>query len=229
MERLLLLFACVVLAAAPAKARTQQVQRCIGADGQAVYTDRRCDDLGAVSRLPPAAAGEGPRLFRGGCPRRLSQLVGEIGAAIQGQDINRLASVYDWSGVSDASAARLLDRLEGVVERPLVDIAPVYAGNDAPTLPAPPPEVPADAQEPTTTPSSGPAAWMPSWNSSEGAGAAPPTEAAPVQAPVAAAAPAPARSRPVALRVEQTLSGSATPVRTVFGLRRNYGCFWITL
>ena len=84
MERLLLLFACVVLAAAPAKARTQQVQRCIGADGQAVYTDRRCDDLGAVSRLPPAAAGEGPRLFRGGCPRRLSQLVGAIGAAIQG-------------------------------------------------------------------------------------------------------------------------------------------------
>ena len=63
----------------------------------------------------------------------------------------------------------------------------------------------------------------------DGAGAAPPTEAAPVQAPVAAAAPAPARSRPVALRVEQTLSGSATPVRTVFGLRRNYGCFWITL
>jgi hypothetical protein len=39
----------------------------------------------------------------------------------------------------------------------------------------------------------------------------------------------PSRSRPVALRVEQTLAGSATPVRTVFGLHRNYGCFWITL
>ncbi len=229
MCRPFLLVACLALGLPPANAQAQQVQRCIGTDGRAIYTDRRCDDIGAVSRLPPAASGEGPRMFRGGCPRRLSQLVGEIGAAIQGQDINRLASVYDWSGVSDASAARLLDRLEGVVERPLVDIAPVYAGNDAPVLPAPPPEVPADAQEPTTTPSSGPAAWMPSWNSSDGAGAAPPTEAAPVQAPVAAAAPAPAWSRPVALRVEQTLSGSATPVRTVFGLRRNYGCFWITL
>ena len=29
--------------------------------------------------------------------------------------------------------------------------------------------------------------------------------------------------------IEQTLSGSATPVRTVLGLRRAYGCFWVSL
>ncbi|KAF1013976.1 MAG: hypothetical protein GAK31_02999 [Stenotrophomonas maltophilia] len=35
--------------------------------------------------------------------------------------------------------------------------------------------------------------------------------------------------RPIALRLEQTLAGTATPARTVFALRRQYGCFWITL
>jgi len=40
---------------------------------------------------------------------------------------------------------------------------------------------------------------------------------------------APRRPRPVGLRLEQTLGSTATPARTVFGLRRQYGCFWITL
>ncbi|WMJ67843.1 DUF4124 domain-containing protein [Stenotrophomonas sp. 24(2023)] len=35
--------------------------------------------------------------------------------------------------------------------------------------------------------------------------------------------------RPIALRLEQTLPGTATPSRTVLALRRQYGCFWVTL
>lgn len=38
-----------------------------------------------------------------------------------------------------------------------------------------------------------------------------------------------ARRHPVGLRLEQTLPGSATRAATVLGLRRQYGCFWITL
>lgn len=34
---------------------------------------------------------------------------------------------------------------------------------------------------------------------------------------------------PVGLRLEQTLPGSAARASTVLGLRRQYGCFWITL
>lgn len=37
------------------------------------------------------------------------------------------------------------------------------------------------------------------------------------------------RPNPIALRLEQVLPGSATPARSVVGLRRQYGCFWITL
>ncbi|GAB3515386.1 hypothetical protein [Pseudoxanthomonas daejeonensis] len=236
MPRLLLFLACLCLALPPATVRAQQVQRCIGPDGRAVYTDRRCDDIGAISRLPPAAAGEGPRLFRGGCPRQLSQLVGEIGAAIQNRDVNRLASVYDWSGATDASASRTLDRLEAMAERPLVDIVPVYASSDAMPLPEPPPpdNVARDegAEVDARAASTGPEAWMPSWTSSEGSANPPDVEAAGIAGAATATVRAPlppARPRPVGLRVEQTLAGRATPSHTVFGLRRSYGCFWLTL
>lgn len=34
---------------------------------------------------------------------------------------------------------------------------------------------------------------------------------------------------PVALRVEQTLANGSTPSRTVFGLRRHFDCWWVSL
>jgi len=111
----------------------QKVQRCTTMDGETVYTDKRCEDVGAMDRLPQATSGStvGTGLHRGGCSRTLSDLVYQITAAVENKDVNRLASVYQWSGVSNASANRILDRLEAIVRRPLVDIAPV--------LPQPPP------------------------------------------------------------------------------------------
>ena len=38
-----------------------------------------------------------------------------------------------------------------------------------------------------------------------------------------------ANRTPVALRVEQTSGNGSTPSRTVFGLRRHLGCWWVTL
>lgn len=222
---LFLLLACTI-ALLPCAAPAQTVQRCIGPDGRAVFTDRRCDDVGAVQRLPPPTVGEGARAFRGGCPRLLSQLVGEIGTAIRSGDVNRLSSVYDWRGVPGSSATRLFDRLEAMVERPLVDIAPVY--RDYQPSPSPDPEAERTTSPAPSRPSASPgqAAWMRGWGSTRPATAPRPTElpgsATPAQAP-------PNRSYPVALRIEQTAANSATPVRTVFDLHRAYGCFWISL
>ncbi len=110
----------------PLAATAQGTQRCVAPDGSTIYTDRRCEDLGAVNRLPPApAAGSTLSAFRNSCPRRLSDLVHEVSAAIDSRDVNRLASVYLWSGVSNTGANRILDRLEAIVERPLVDIVPI--------------------------------------------------------------------------------------------------------
>lgn len=175
-----------------AQAQSQGVQRCTTMSGEAVYTDKRCEDIGAMDRLPSANSAPstaGP-LYRGGCSRTLSDLVFQVSTAIHAKDVNRLAGVYQWAGISDASANRVLDRLEAIVQRPLVDIVPVR--------PEPPPILDTagqivDANEDGYYPHTA------------------------------------QRQRPVGLRVVQTLKNSATPSDTVFGLRRAYNCFWITL
>ncbi|WP_368561660.1 hypothetical protein [Pseudoxanthomonas sp. UTMC 1351] len=174
-------------------AAAQDVQRCTTMTGESVYTDKRCEDIGAMDHLPsPAteASASASHLYRGGCSRTLSDLVSQISGAISAQDVNRLAGVYQWAGTSDAAAHRILDRLDAVVQRPLVDIVPIR--------PAPPPIVD-DAGNVVDTNTDG---YYPQTT----------------QLP-----------RPVGLRIVQTLKNSATPSETSFSLRRNYGCFWITL
>ncbi|MGS1078098.1 hypothetical protein [Pseudoxanthomonas beigongshangi] len=189
---LLLPVACLAWSGGVPPARAQDpVQRCTTMTGETVYTDKRCEDIGAMDRLPGPASTNmrgASGLYRGTCSRTLSDLVAQITAAIDARDVNRLAGVYQWSGISDASANRILDQLEAVVQRPLIDIvpirpaAPVLAG-DGSVL-----DANTDGYYPQTTP-----------------------------------------QRPTGLRLEQTLKNSATPSRTVFGLRRAYNCFWITL
>jgi len=177
---------------APSSASAQKVQRCTSTSGETVYTDKRCEDIGAMDRLPRSAvAGAGgSSLYRSGCSRTLSDLVHQITAAIDNKDVNRLAGIYQWTGVSNASANGILNRLEAIVQRPLVDIVPLR--------PRPPPIVDengividenSDGYYPQTT----------------------------------------IRQRPVGLRLEQTLANGSTPSQTVFGLRRSYNCFWISL
>ena len=178
--------------AAPAEAQQQGVQRCTTTEGDTVYTDKNCEDIGAMDRLPAGTTGPSATgaLYRGGCSRTLSDLVAQVSMAITAGDVNRLAGVYHWSGVSDAAALRILDQLEAVTQRPLVDIVPVR--------PAPAPILDAegavvdqnrDGYYPTAT----------------------------------------RQTRPVGLRIVQTLKNGATPSNTTFGLRRAYNCFWITL
>ncbi|MBD3827097.1 MULTISPECIES: hypothetical protein [Stenotrophomonas] len=185
----LLLLACLPCLPTPAGAQASRVNRCTTAQGDTVFTDRSCDALGATTRMParvPQVGNTG--MFRAGCARRLSELTGQIRDAVSTRDVNRLSSIYLWNNVSDATANHIIGRLETVVQRPLIDIAPVY------------PDAVDEAPASLTVPGS--------------------TD--PLPAPVA-------RPRPIGLRLEQTLANSVTPARTVFGLRRQYGCFWITL
>lgn len=194
MKLLLPLLLCALCLPVPVSAQAQRVNRCTNAQGQTVFTDRRCDALGATERMPartPTVGNTG--IYRAGCARRLSELTGQIRDAVSQQDVNRLSSIYLWTNVSNATANQIIGRLESVVQRPLVDIAPVYPASDEAPLAA--------------------------------------TDAASVLRsdgqPLAEVTPR--RPRPVGLRLEQTLGSTATPARTVFGLRRQYGCFWITL
>jgi len=186
---LLLALACI-----PLPAFAQKVHRCEGMDGKPVFTDKRCEDVGAMDALPrpatPTIGNTGISPLRGGCSRTLNDLVQRITYAIDNRDVNQLASAYQWAGTSDAQANRILDRLEDIVERPLLDVEPIR--------PSPPPltdeagnivDANADGYYPQT------------------------------------ATPA----RPVGLRVMQTLRNGSATTSTVFGLRLNYGCFWISL
>lgn len=196
MHRLLLLpslLLAATLLGVVAPAQAQKVQRCATASGETVYTDKRCEDIGAIDRLPrvaPAGAAGTSGLYRSGCSRTLGDLVYQITAAIDAKDVNRLASVYQWSGISNASANSILNRLEAIVERPLVDIVPVR--------PRPPPIV----DESGTVIDANADGYYPQTAT---------------------------RPRPIGLRLEQTLRNGSTPSTTVFGLRRSYNCFWISL
>ena len=176
--RLLLLLSSLTLATLWPSRADAQVRRCTGPDGTSIFTDRRCEDIGAVDRLPRAAGKPaGSRLYRSTCSRNLQDLVFELTTAIDSQDVNRLAGVYHWVGMSSRTGYAVMARLGAIVKRPLVDIIPVTPGN------------PEDDYYPQTT----------------------------------------VRRAPVALRIEQTLTNGSTPSHTMFGLRRHFDCWWISL
>ena len=190
MPRLALSFLLLLACALAPDAAVAQVRQCVGADGVLVYSDRKCEDIGARERPAlPAAEGIGDlRPARGGCSRSVQDLAHALGSALQAGDANQVAGVYDWAGMSTANGYRVMERLEAIARRPLVDLQPVYAGGD---------EYGFDAVE---------------FNADGEVVGTPPR-----------------KPRLVGLRVEQTLADGSTPARTVFGLRRHLGCWWIRL
>jgi hypothetical protein len=205
MCRSLLIF-CLALAYLPAvPLYGQQINRCTDAQGRTVYGDRRCEDMGASTRLPAHRSSGQSGLYRDSCARRLSDLVGQIQSASDARDVNRLAGVYWWSGLSSAAAGKVIERLDAILQRPLVDIAPVFPEPAAYVPPEPAPFTYADG---TLVDGSRPQ-YSPDTSQ---------VTATPYQRP-----------RPIGLRLEQTLANSATPARTTLWLRRQYNCFWISL
>lgn len=120
-------FLALIAALGSAPASQAQVRRCAGSDGSSIYTDRKCADIGAVDRLPrQAASGAGAaRLYRTACSSNLQDLVYEITTAIDSRDVNRLAGVYHWVGMSSRAGYSVMRRLDGIAKRPLVDIIPI--------------------------------------------------------------------------------------------------------
>lgn len=100
-----------------------QVRQCQGAAGDTVFTDRSCDDVGAVAAAPGASITD--RRLHNGCARDVRELVWEVSTAIDRGDVNRLAGVYHWTGMTGSSGNSIMERLQGVVARPLLNVTPV--------------------------------------------------------------------------------------------------------
>ena len=171
-----------------------QIRRCTAPEGQVIFTDRACVDVGGADRAAPSVHSPvfGGKAYARGCSRSMRDLIYEVTAAIESRDVNRLAGVYNWTGMSNRTGYAVLGRLDAVANRPLVDVSAIL----------PEPQLSLDADGGMT-----------------------------VSGDVSAQAypQATVQRTPVALRVEQTLANGSTPSRTVFGLRRNMGCWWITL
>ena len=119
-----LLWAVAIAAALPPPADAQ-IRRCTTPDGGTLYTDRSCDSLGAVENRPrtDGSAGAAALRYRGGCSRRLQDLVFEVTAAIDAKDTNRLARSYHWVGMSARNGHAVIERLDAIAQRPLLNIA----------------------------------------------------------------------------------------------------------
>jgi len=238
--RLLTLLPPLALAAAalsPSVAQAQ-IRRCTDAHGNSVYTDRDCAAVGGVDRLPrgAAAAAKPEAAYVGGCSRNLRDLVGAITHAIDAHDGNKLAAVYHFAGMSDDQGYAIVQRLDAIAQRPLLDIAPVMGAAPEPA-PAPrpgawttlPPAAPnaALAPLPPVPPPPAPATGLGRPAGMDADNAASTDSATAGAEATAAPAPSARRAAPVALRLEQTLANGVTPSRTVFGLTRHFGCWWI--
>lgn len=230
-----LLTAIVLFAVLPwlPQSAEAQVQRCETPDGRTIFTDKACDDVGAVDRVPRGNAASASTAHRRQCARTLQDLTLELTMSIDARDANRLAALYHWPGMGTREGYAIMGRLDAIAQRPVVDVRPVFP-EPAPTPTQPMQqdgEAPATGTEASPRPPSSTelmrsaSPWRPSLAT---ASTTSPTATPPAPPP---AEPERPRARPVphALQLDQTLANGSTPSRTVFGLRRHLGCWWISL
>lgn len=146
-------FVAACLASTLARAGTGDLNRCIGHDGRSVYTDQPCASMDATVRpQAPGSAGSNRaatvvRVHVRDCAATLPALRDGIQAALAASDVNRFAAFFQWAGSSAREADAVLDRLQGIVARPLRAVSLVRTSRAAPaddapgadlTAPAPP-------------------------------------------------------------------------------------------
>lgn len=104
-------------------ASAQEVHRCVTPDGRSLYTDRQCEDVAAVERKRPVVQSQGAVLHIRDCARSPDDLLFGVRTALDAQDVNKLAAFYLWTGIGSEQSVQLMDRLDRVSQRPLVDLA----------------------------------------------------------------------------------------------------------
>lgn len=133
---------------APSPVHATILQKCQSADGTIGYTDGNCavfgdDSVAISSRVIDGVPGDaarsagypvmdardlaisaivpGRRSPADGCARTPTQLAMDLRASLALGDVNRVAESYDWAGMSNEAGQRTLDRLQQLVDRPVLD------------------------------------------------------------------------------------------------------------
>lgn len=213
--------ATIVLLAALAgfglgRAKAQSgIHRCVNAQGEAIFTDRNCDEMQAIERPSPnAVVGSGGNVASArSCALSRDDLLYGVRAALEAQDVNKLAAYYLWTGIGTREAYALMDRLSRFSEQPLMDVQLVSQDRAEPR---------ADEASPLPGPLTDPAS-LPA--TEEG-----PNSAEQSLAQEFPALPAPPRrsAGPRLMRVDQTRAqDDAGSVITYFRIVPSAGCWWI--
>jgi hypothetical protein len=99
------------------------IHRCVGANGESIFTDQACSDLHATDRPKDNLVHDGPRVvIARTCARKPDELLFDVRNALAAQDVNRFAGSYLWTGMGSREAYSLMDRLVKFSARPLIDV-----------------------------------------------------------------------------------------------------------
>jgi hypothetical protein len=184
-----------------------------------------------VSTQAPVAPGQ-----RSACIRSLREFAYALSSAVESGDVNRLAALYRWQGLSTRTGYDTMARLQEIVARPLLDVAPVYpqAREREFAFADPDAAVPAHAiADPGMFPPlTGPPMFEVPLPTGPDVAADPGASAGPgpgTRTGAESADDALPRSPPVALRLDQTLANGVTPAATTLRLQRELGCWWVSL
>ena len=127
--------AVALLCPAGRVAVAQDVHRCVTADGRVNYTDQVCSDIGAIEKKPAAAPSGNVQIHIRDCARSTDDLLFGVRAALEARDVNKLAAFYHWAGIGTDESVRLMDQLEKISQRPLLDAT--LEGFSVPVEPTP--------------------------------------------------------------------------------------------
>lgn len=207
-----------------AKAQTG-IHRCVNAQGEAIFTDRDCDEMQAIDRPSPngTLGSSGSVAAARSCALSRDDLLYGVRGALEAQDVNRLAAYYLWTGIGTREAYALMDRLSRFSEQPLMDVQLVTEARDQE-----PPPLPGPLSEPLPPPADLSGSTEPSDPSDPNA----PTSAEQSLLQDTALLPAPPAARrspgPRLMRIDQTRAqDDAGSVITYFRIVPSAGCWWI--
>jgi len=130
-----LVFAAALLVAAGAFAQEPRIRRCIGADGEPVFTDRPCatpmPTAPVQSERRPGEAGTPawvPDVATRTCPTSADELRNRVIGAFNARNAMTLSGLFLWEGRGTASASSQLQHLARLIAEPLVAIELDSAG-----------------------------------------------------------------------------------------------------
>ncbi|OOG48090.1 DUF4124 domain-containing protein [Rhodanobacter sp. C01] len=138
-----LLLSLTLLAWAVPGMTQNPIHRCIGADGNPLFTDQPCSALQGTPVSPPAAASSTtaaqplPVL----CAANLDELRQSVINAFASRDANRMAGLMLWSGYGRGAVIADIRSLGSAMRQPLLDVSPAEnPGSDNGDRGDPPPD-----------------------------------------------------------------------------------------